>query len=71
MKKQKKITLHVTDEEMANISHYFQTKYPWICKENTIYDADLIPVWKIKIGEDDAREIEHLVKPCKMELLDI
>ena len=71
MNKQKKTTLYLTDEEMANISWYFSEKYHWLCKGNTIYSAELLSVWKVEIGEDDAREIEHLMKPCEIELLDI
>lgn len=71
MSKQKKTTLYLTDSEINKVADYFASKYPWICRENTIYSAELISIWKVEIGENDAREIEHLMKPCNIELLDI
>ena len=68
--KTKKTTLHVTDREMNAISDYFNTKYPWICKGNTIYSASLVGMWEIKIGTEDAKEIEHLLKPCEINGFD-
>lgn len=71
MNKQKKTTLYLTDSEIRKVADYFAQKYPWLCKGNTIYSAELISFWKVEIGENDAREIEHLMKPCNIELLDI
>ena len=71
MKKQKKTTLYLTDREINKVADYFAKKYPWICRENTIYSAELISIWKVEMSEDDAREVAHFMKPCDIELLDI
>ena len=71
MKKQKKTTLYLSDSEINKVADYFAKKYPWICRENTIYSAELLSIWKVEMSEDDAREVAHFMKPCDIELLDI
>jgi len=59
-------TLYVTDREMDKIHKHFYTKYPWLYKGNTLYSASVVGMWELKMQEEDAREIVHLLKPCEL-----
>ena len=46
--------MYLTDTQMRRFAKSIEKKYPWTCKENTIYKAELEGVWKVRIkdGED-------------------
>ena len=58
--------IYVTDSEMERISDYFHKKYPFIYRENTLYHAILVGMWKVQVREDCIEEVQSLLKPCEI-----
>lgn len=65
MARKKTKTLLVTDEQMADISHYLHNKYPYTYREN-VYTATAIVSWELKIDTRFAEEVEGLLQPCEI-----
>lgn len=59
-------TLHVTDEQMADISFYLHNKYPFIYRDNQVYSATAIVSWELTIDKRYAEEVEQLIQPCEI-----
>ena len=50
----------LTDEQMRKLSERVKEKYPWTCRKNTIYHAELVSLWSVEIREEDAEMINNL-----------
>jgi len=50
-------TIYMTDAQIDKFARTIEKENPWICKENTIYDAELYGVWKVRIKNmNDAKK---------------
>lgn len=64
MAKKKTVTVYVTDDEINKISDYFHKQYPFIYRDNTIFSAVLVGMWRVEIKEEHIDEVRALMKPC-------
>ena len=67
MARKKTRTIYVTDSEIDKISDYFHKQYPFIYRENTIFSAVLVGMWKVEIREEHTEEVQSLLKPCEIK----
>lgn len=66
MARKKTRTIFVTDSEMERISDYLHNKYPFIYRENTLYTASLVGMWKLQVRVDCIEEVQSLLQPCEI-----
>ena len=66
MARKKTRTYFVTDSEINKISDYFHKQYPFIYRENTIFSAVLVGMWKVEIREEHTEEVQSLLQPCEI-----
>ena len=50
----------LTDRQMRKLAEMVEKKYPWTCRLNTIYEAELISLWSVEIRDEDAEMIDEL-----------
>ena len=64
-------TFIVSDREIVMISDYLEKTHPWICRDgNEVYTAELTGIWKLKIDESFAEEVEKFIKPVNVKGLE-
>lgn len=52
--------VYLTDKQMRKLADKVKEKYPWTCRKNTIYTAELVSVWKVEITDKHAELIKEL-----------
>ena len=67
MGRKKTTTVYLTDSEMDRINEYFHKTYPFIHRENTLYEVvGLCGIWEVKVNENSIDEVRALMEPCEI-----
>jgi len=48
-----KVYVILTDEEMSEFSSVMHEKFPWLCRGNTKYNAELVSRWLVSFDAND------------------
>ena len=55
------MTINLTEAEMRKYADEIRNRYPWTMRDNTIYEAELVCYYKVKVSASAAAEMREIL----------
>ena len=55
------MTINLTEAEMRKYADEIRKRYPWTMRDNTIYEAELVCYYKVKVSASAAAEMREIL----------
>ena len=59
-------TIFLTDEQMRRFSKNAHERYPFIYRENSVYDAELESMWRVTLSDERDIDLVPDLDPCEL-----